>query len=538
MSQPAAGAKDQPPGRPADIAAATGDVDPWQLAGMPGGVRLANYLTADKTASQYRLIVDVLLDQQQHSLTGVSFDELTALVRTRLVETTDAETTDRLLSNFALGERMAQLAAWQVVDTWDERLTGNVNWQRNASRYQLTALAAQFHRGVRRLGQDGTGALAATFAPGILRTHLDAMVAALGTDPGAVVEAWAVVKPTLDGMADAAAGWQARLAGALAGPADPVKVAALQDTLRRYVDMWGAGVDSHSAALTAAATALLRADPSGWRGVALHSAGAEAGEAVLEETADAYQDTLRTVLSWFGGTDNQARRLRRQMRDAIAPMVRGQRTLAAVGGHVSRRAELLTLATALESSSDDEAAWALWCTSTGLFSARHLPLSSPQPAGAPGAVSFWTADPTLVEARLRAQGPRSQTGRPARIADRSAGRAAARAGAAANRRVAAAARHAILARSGLYLSAWHDVNAVQLEVLLRMLADLAAADSDLGNVRTARTGDGLWQLRSDPPAAGRPAAVVHTTAGRLAHPDIRLTITSTEMADQTPAGRQ
>ena len=376
---------------------------------MPGGLRLASYLTAGATASQYRAIVDVLLDQQQHSLTGVSFDELAALVRTRLAETSDPEVADRLMSTFALGERMAQLAAWEVVDTWDERLTGNINWQRNASRYQLTALAAQFHRAVRRLGQDGAGALAAAFAPGILRTQLDAMQTALGTDPSAVVEAWAVVKPTLDGMADAAAGWQARLAGALAGPAEAAKVAALQETLRRYVDMWGAGVDSHSAALTDAATTMLAADPGHWRAVALHSAGAEADDAMLAGVADAYQDTLRTMLSWFGGADNQSRRLRRQMRDAIAPMVRGQRTLAAVGGHVSRRAELLTLAAALESSPDDEAAWSLWCTSTGLFSARHLPLSSRQPSGAPGAVSFWAADPAPVEARLRAQGPRSQT---------------------------------------------------------------------------------------------------------------------------------
>lgn len=504
-----------------------GDLDPWQLAGMPGGLKLASYLTADKTASQYRLIVDVLLDQQQHSLTGVSFEELEALVRTRVAGTAGPAVADRLLATFSLADRMAQLGAWQVVDTWDERLTGKVNWQRNASRYQLTALAAQFHRAVQRLGHDSASSLAATFAPGVLRTQLDAMQAALGADPAAVVEAWAVVKPTLEGMAEAAAGWQARLAGALAGPAEASKVAALQETLRRYVDMWGAGVDSHSGALTAAVSGMLSADPNAWRAVALHSAGAEADETQLADVAEAHLETLRTVQSWFGGPHSQARRLRRQMRDAIAPMVRGQRTLAAVGGHVSRRAELLSLAASLESSPDDDSAWALWCASTGLFSARHLPLSSPQPGGTPGSVSFWDADPAPVEARLRTQGPRSQTGRPSRIADHSVGRAAAQARAAAERRAAAATRHAILTRSGLLLSDWRDLDVAQLEMLLMMLSALSAADADSGKTRCAHTGDGLWFLRSDPPPAGHPVAVVHTAAGRLAYANIRLTISTT-----------
>jgi hypothetical protein len=59
------------------------------------------------------------------------------------------------------------------------------------------------------------------------------------------------------------------------------------------------------------------------------------------------------------------------MRDAITPLVRGQRRLAAVAGHVSRRSELLALAGRLEAAPDEEAGWAIWCTATGLFSARH-----------------------------------------------------------------------------------------------------------------------------------------------------------------------
>ncbi|WP_020577040.1 hypothetical protein [Actinopolymorpha alba] len=52
-------------------------VDGWELAGFPGRLKVAAYLTAD----QYRLIVDALLDAQEHPLTGVGRDELFVAVR-------------------------------------------------------------------------------------------------------------------------------------------------------------------------------------------------------------------------------------------------------------------------------------------------------------------------------------------------------------------------------------------------------------------------------------------------------------------------
>jgi uncharacterized protein (TIGR02677 family) len=499
----------------------------WQLAGLPGGLRLASYLTATGPgmAAQYRLIVDVLLDQQQHTLTGVPHDTLASLVAARAEQVAGPATAARLLADLRLQDRMNQLADWQVVDAWDERPVREEDFLRNSSRYQLTQLAAQFHRAVTTMGADQASSVAATFAPAVLRAQLTSMVTGLGADPVAVGTAWSIVKTTLDAMSAAAGNWQSGLAGALAGAPDAEKVSALQDTLTRYVEMWGAGVDSHSEGLTEDAIQLLRADRAdAWRDVALQSLGAQVTDNALEQLIEQYRVTLRRVLSWFGDRDSQARRLRRQMRDTIAPMIRGQRTLAAVGGHVSRRADLLALASALETSPDDSAAWALWARATGLFSARHLALPSPQPAGPAGAVSFWDAQPCPIEQRLRRQGPRSQTGRPARIPDRSAGKAAARAQAAANREAAARTRNAILARSGLRLSQWTALDAPQLETLLMMLAAIAAAGPE-GAVRQAQTGDQLWELRAEPPPTDSPSAVLHTPHGRLVHPDLRLTMT-------------
>ena len=56
--------------------------DPWSAL-LPGQELVPAYLTS-RFAAQYRVIVDVLLAEQDTSLTGLSFDEVAAGVRVRL----------------------------------------------------------------------------------------------------------------------------------------------------------------------------------------------------------------------------------------------------------------------------------------------------------------------------------------------------------------------------------------------------------------------------------------------------------------------
>lgn len=55
----------------------------WDLLGLPGSVPAATFLTSP-LASQYRLIVDALADEQTVSLTGVGHGDLEGLIRKRL----------------------------------------------------------------------------------------------------------------------------------------------------------------------------------------------------------------------------------------------------------------------------------------------------------------------------------------------------------------------------------------------------------------------------------------------------------------------
>ncbi|MFI5930708.1 DUF2397 domain-containing protein [Actinoplanes sp. NPDC051494] len=500
----------------------------WQLAGLPAGLPQAAYLAGPR-AAQYRLIVDVLLAQQEYTLTGVAATDLPDLLRGHLRRAgTDPAILDA--PGFNLDARMRRLRSWKVVDVWQDRARRDEDFLRNLDRYQLTPAAAALHRAVRSMDEDDADAAVATFAPSVLTAHLTTLRDTLGGDPAAAAAAWSVIRTTHRAMADAAAAWQARLAGAQAGAPDPDKLVQVQETLRRYVDMWGAGIDTHSDTITGLVRELGTVDAAAWRRVAVRSLGASAGDAAVGELAATFTRTLATLGRWFDGPQCQARRLRRQMRDTISPLVRGQRTLAAVGGHVSRRAELLTLAGRIEATADDRAGWDLWCAATGLFAARHLPGVAPDPAGSPGATSFWDAEPVPVEARLRKQGPKATTGTAARIQDRSEGRRAARSRALETQSAAARTEAAVVARSGQRLSQWHELTNPELDVLLVMLAVVAGTRDDAAGIRTARTGDDRWVLRAEPAPAGAPAAVVHTPQGRLVHPDIRLHITAVASA--------
>ena len=72
--------------------------------------------------AQYRVLVDVLLDAQEHSLTGISRDDLLAGVREKITAATDLETAERLTApdHFDIDARMKSLNARGVVNRWQD----------------------------------------------------------------------------------------------------------------------------------------------------------------------------------------------------------------------------------------------------------------------------------------------------------------------------------------------------------------------------------------------------------------------------------
>ncbi|WP_051208068.1 DUF2397 family protein [Propionicicella superfundia] len=304
------------------------------------------------------------------------------------------------------------------------------------------------------------------------------------------------------------------MTAALGGAPTEQKVTRLLETILSYVEAWGSGVDAWTDDIAATLPRLREVPAPDWRAMALARLGAEAAEIALTDAAEEMRAVVHTLATWFSGDHPQAQRLRRQIRDAVTPVLRSHRTLLAVGGTVSRKADLLRLAAALERADTDDDAWRLWCTSTGLYSARHVTWETPDIAAGPQ-TSTWDAPPAAISRRLRTQGARALTGRATRIADTSAARAEARLLAARAQADLERAGSSLAARSGTPLSAWGALGATEAELFLELVS-IARNQRSGDGVSTGRSADGRWSLILRP----RPGSAVLTIPdGRLAMPD-------------------
>lgn len=509
-----------------------GLVDAWELVGLPGRLDAASYLTADQHATQYRVIVDALLDVQEHSLTGVGRDELLQRIRDRIALVADAATAARLTGSeeFDLDARMRTLHNWGVVIRWQDKAKTEADFVRTRDRYQLTAAAADLHRWLRRkIDEDVVATSAAAFAPAVIADRLDEMLlAVVGEDHIQAAQSWAQVRTTLADMAEAAAVWQSRMASALAGAPDPDKMRRLRETIMAYVNVWGAGIDTYSPRIRSAVARLAYVRDEDWRSIALAGVDAEVAEDVVEAIVTGHRDLAATLRGWFGERDAQSGRLRRQVRDAVTPLLRGSRALLASGGSVTRRAELMRVAAAVEAAGSDADAWRVWCAATGLWSARHLPGHPEEPVDAPARTSFWKAPPVHIEVTLRKKGTRSVHGRAAQLPDRRAARRAAQRGATVERAAVQAADAALLARSGCHLSDWAPVQShAEADLVWDLITAVLRQRPDPAGKRLAYSRDGRWRICAHPSPAYQPTAVLVMPNGRLAVENWRLEVSRT-----------
>lgn len=507
----------------------TSDVDAWELAGFPGRLNIAAYLTADQHAAQYRALVDVLLDAQEHSLTGISREDLLASVREKIRAAADPETAERLTApdRFDIDTRMKSLYAWGVVDRWQDAAKTEADFVRTRDRYQLTSEAADLHRWLRRkIDEDAVATSAAAFAPAIIADRLDeALLALAERDHVGAARAWAQVRTTLKDMAEAAAIWQSRMASALAGAPDQEKMRRLRETLMAYVTVWGAGVDTYSPRIRNACAKLGRLADEEWRAITLAGVDADAAEEIVQAILQGHKLAARTLDSWFRPGRGQALRLRRQVRDAVTPLLRGSRTLLATGGQVRRRAELERIAAAIESAASDEDAWRVWCAATGLWGARHLAGSPDEEPDAPARTSFWAAPAVPIDVTLRKRGAHSVKSRPARVPNHRAARRAARQAAERQRAAMDQAERAIAGRSGAWLSDWTAISSSEeASILFEIVTAVMRTPPDASGIRTAVTADDRWIVQAHPARPARPSALLRTPGGWLSCENWRIEV--------------
>lgn len=492
--------------------------DPW-AGHLPGQDLVPAYLVS-RFAAQYRVIVEALLDAQETSLTGVAFVDVPDLVRVQAARRIGAEAAERLVTDteFNVDARLEQLYRWGVVTKWQEPARTGEDFLRRRDRYQLTPAAARLHTfWIHQDGDDDTAA-DLTLAPRAIRDRLEAFAVAVAerSFPAAASE-YQQVTAVHQAMAGAARSWQRALAHAVSGSPDPEKQEVLLHTLQAYVRMWGEQVDTHSPSISALLETMSETlTDQLWRACA-RAATDDAPDSIVDDQVRRWTATWDTLRTWFTGPQGQARRLRRQLRDLVAPWARNMQLLMESGGAVTRRAELLHLATAIERASDDATAWRMWDTATGGLPARHLLV--PAECAEDATRSWVIAAPAPITARFREQGTKAAVGRRPATRDFSSGRAAARrerAAVLAERREAEAAlRH----RSGTRLSSWSRLTGPELDVLLELFG--LARRTDGGPARTAVTTDGRFRVTLSSVPDGPDTARLLTPSGRLVVPDCR-----------------
>jgi hypothetical protein len=283
-------------------------------------------------------------------------------------------------------------------------------------------------------------------------------------------------------------------------------------------------VDTYSPRIRDAVGKLGQVADEDWRAIALAGVDPDAAEEIVAAITQGHQDAALTLDAWFRPGSGQALRLRRQVRDAVTPLLRGSRALLATGGRVTRRAELLRIATAIESAGSDDAAWQVWCAATGLWSARHLS-GTPAEPDAPARTSFWDAPAVPVDVTLRQRGTQSVKGRPAHVPSHRAARQAARQAGQAQRAEAQRAEQAIAVRSGAYLDEWPAISSrAEAAIVWDLLTAVLRTAPDAGGIRTALTGDDRWIVMAYPAPPARPSALLATPDGYLACENWRIEV--------------
>jgi uncharacterized protein (TIGR02677 family) len=322
-------------------------------------------------------------------------------------------------------------------------------------------------------------------------------------------------------MATAARTWQRTLAHAMSGGPDLGKQDLLWTTLQSYIGMWGEQVDVHSPRISDLVSELgTRLSAEVWRACVRSALADDAADELVVTQAQRWTRTWDALGAWFSGTgfngtDGQARRLRRQLRDLVAPWARNMHILMDTGGAVTRRAELLQLARAIERAPDEDTAWRIWDTATGAFSARHLLL--PSDSTDDHCLPWRLAPAAPVTARFREQGTRAAIGRRTKIPDYSAGKAAARRGRLAALAARGEAEASLRRRSGTNLARWGQVSDAELDLLLEFVGVARRASAGAGphSARSSVTGDGRWRITLRPPQRLHDTTTLRSSRGRL-----------------------
>jgi uncharacterized protein (TIGR02677 family) len=350
-----------------------------------------------------------------------------------LIDLSAAEIADRLAEQAGIRldvdtveDRCDSLVRWGnlVRSVRDARVRTIADWQRARTRYQISKLGGRVHRQVEELLATTEGAR--EVARELLAGTADrlALIRDLATAEPADPERLAAEVTTLFGnqrvFLDSLADFYAYLATVLsrydlAGE----EYAAFKGVLLDYVDLLGSDVGRH-APLVVDRLAELQPHVPGIVAQLSGLPGLGGGTLVERLPGRSEQDWVEFA-GWFTAGEGRSgpERLRAAAEQALGQLLtNAKRMVSAAGTGLSRRDDLLRLATVFDRCPDDETAHRIWAATFGAAPARHLSLGPEDDDGRiPPSTSWWDAPPVDVPVSVREQGDRAARGRSARVPD-------------------------------------------------------------------------------------------------------------------------
>lgn len=382
--------------------------------------------------------------------------------------------------------RCQQLERWGnlVRSVRDARVATVAEWLRARSRYQISKLGGRVHRQIEEIlhASDGAREVARELLGRTVET-LD-RIAEQVTDPGSLdVESLAGHVTTvfnnqrlfIDSIRDFYAYLHQVLSRYdLAG----AEYETFKTLLLQYVDLITADVARHAPAVVDRLERLWPHLPALLRALAAMPTLTDVDGTAAERSPGRTAAEWDSLLAWYTGRDGESgpAQLRAAAERALAQLLtNAKRMLAATNTGVSRRADLLRLASWF-AEADDDSAHRIFAAAFGAYPSRHLLFGPDEPDGRTTAVtSWWDADPVDVPMSLRERGDRAARGRTARVPDpgRDRQRLLAEAEEELERRQAAAAE----------LTAAGSLDGARLtpaarDLLLDLLAGVLAADPE------------------------------------------------------------
>jgi uncharacterized protein (TIGR02677 family) len=498
------------------------------------------YLTATESRAEYVTIMRVFCSTL---LADLSVPEL--LGRLREAAPGSDGPAARLDAD-TLAARLEQLVRWGNLlrSSHAVRAASISEYQRARSRYQLTPLGERVQRHVEEVMAEAGSArevsaeLLALVDRG-LRELAELAAAPGGADPAEALERISTLFAQFGDFAESVRDFYAYLGQVLSRfDLDTGEYQGFKQLLLDYVEAITSDVSFHAPRIRSSLTEVWPQLPG-----LLHSidelAGGLSGLTAVDAGTRVQRSRGRELADWEGlrawftdttGRGSQVDELRDATLRALQSLLaNAKRMLRASTGEISRRGDLLRLATWFDSAGPEEA-HDLAVAAFGLYGARHLGVAPDADGSAVPAYQSWWSGPVVeVPVALREQGTRTQRGRAAAAEDHRVQKRhlleRARRAEATRRAAAAELRSAAPALTRVRLSG------AALSLLLELLS------SALGRARLDRSApDGLGlnaaeasDLEADirllvAPARGARTAI-SSADGDLVIEDLELTVT-------------